>query len=72
MSAVEWNKKEDLLQEQVSRNLLKFLKLKSRFYFNLKALRHLQQYSKVFAAFSTNVRSELALINKIQVRRLLH
>jgi len=46
MSAVEWNKKEDLLQEQ--------------------ALRHLQQYVKVFAAFSTNIRSELALINKIQ------
>ena len=47
MSAVEWNKKEDLLQEQ--------------------ALRHLRQYVPLFVAFSTNVKSELALLNKIQV-----
>ena len=46
MSAVEWNKKEDLLQEQ--------------------ALRHLRQYVPVFVAFSTNVKSEIALLNKIQ------
>lgn len=46
MSAVEWNKKEDLLQEQ--------------------ALRHLRQYVPLFVAFSTNVKSELALLNKIQ------
>ena len=47
MSAVEWNKKEDLLQEQ--------------------ALRHLRQYVPLFVAFSSNVKSELALLNKIQV-----
>jgi len=46
MSAVEWNKKEDLVQEQ--------------------ALRHLRQYVPLFVAFSSNVKSELALINKIQ------
>jgi len=48
MSAVEWNKKEDLVQEQ--------------------ALRHLRQYVPLFVAFSSNVKSELALINKIQAR----
>ena len=51
MSAVEWNKKEDLLQEQ--------------------ALRHLRQYVPVFVAFSTNVKSEIALLNKIQVHSSL-
>jgi hypothetical protein len=50
MSAVEWNKKEDLLQEQ--------------------ALRHLRQYVPLFVAFSSNVKSELALLNKIQVLTL--
>jgi hypothetical protein len=52
MSAVEWNKKEDLLQEQ--------------------ALRHLRQYVPVFVAFSTNVKSEIALLNKIQVIHSTH
>ena len=46
MSTVEWNKKEDLLQEQ--------------------ALRHLKKYMPLFAAFTSNAKSELALINKIQ------
>ena len=46
MSAVEWNKKEDLLQEQ--------------------ALRHLKQYTTLFAAFATNYKSELVLLNKVQ------
>merc|ERR550539_45364 len=46
MSAIEWNKKEDLLQDQ--------------------ALRHLKQYTTLFSAFSTNFKSELILLNKIQ------
>jgi len=46
MSAIEWNKKEDLLQEQ--------------------ALRHLRQYTTLFAAFATNFKSELILLNKVQ------
>lgn len=46
MSAVEWNKKEDLLQDQ--------------------ALRHLKKYVALFAAFTKNTRSELALLNRIQ------
>lgn len=46
MSVVEWNKKEDLVQEQ--------------------AVRHLRQYVPLFVAFSSNVKSELALLNKIQ------
>ena len=47
MSVVEWNKKEDLVQEQ--------------------AVRHLRQFVPLFVAFSSNVKSELALLNKIQV-----
>lgn len=46
MSTVEWNKKEDLLQDQ--------------------ALRHLKKYTPIFAAFTSNAKSELALTNKIQ------
>jgi len=46
MSIVEWNKKEDLLQEQ--------------------ALRHIKKYIPVFAAFTGNAKSEMALLNKIQ------
>lgn len=46
MSSIEWNKKEDLLQDQ--------------------ALRHLRQYTTLFAAFATCMKSELVLINKIQ------
>lgn len=46
MSAIEWNKKEDLLQDQ--------------------ALRHLKQYTTLFAAFATNTKSEIVLLNKIQ------
>ncbi|XP_059091245.1 protein krasavietz-like isoform X2 [Tigriopus californicus] len=46
MSAVEWNKKEDLLQDQ--------------------AMRHLKKYVVLFAAFTKNTRSELALLNRIQ------
>lgn len=46
MSIVEWNKKEDLLQDQ--------------------ALRHLKKYVPLFAAFTTNAKSEMALLNKIQ------
>merc|ERR1712110_1098810 len=46
MSAIEWNKKEDLLQDQ--------------------ALRHLKQYTTLFSAFSTNYKSELILLNRVQ------
>ena len=46
MSAIEWNKKEDLLQDQ--------------------ALRHLKQYTTLFAAFATTTKSEIVLLNKIQ------
>ena len=46
MSAIEWNKKEDLLQDQ--------------------ALRHLKQYTTLFAAFATTSKSEIVLLNKIQ------
>jgi len=46
MSAIEWNKKEDLLQDQ--------------------ALRHLKQYTTLFAAFATSNKSEIVLLNKIQ------
>jgi len=46
MSAIEWNKKEDLLQDQ--------------------ALRHLKQYTTLFAAFATSSKSEIVLLNKIQ------
>ena len=46
MSAIEWNKKEDLLQDQ--------------------ALRHLKQYTTLFAAFATTTQSEIVLLNKIQ------
>jgi hypothetical protein len=46
MNAEEWNKKEDLLQEQ--------------------AVRHLKKYVTLFAAFTTNFKSELHLLNKIQ------
>jgi len=46
MSAIEWNKKEDLLQDQ--------------------ALRHLKQYTTLFAAFATTSKSEIALLNKVQ------
>jgi len=46
MSAIEWNKKEDLLQDQ--------------------ALRHLRQYTTLFAAFATTSKSEIVLLNKIQ------
>lgn len=46
MSVIEWNKKEDLLQDQ--------------------ALRHLRQYTVLFAAFATNFKSELTLLNRIQ------
>jgi len=46
MNAEEWNKKEDLLQEQ--------------------AVRHLKKYVILFAAFTTNMKSELHLLNKIQ------
>lgn len=46
MSAIEWNKKEDLLQDQ--------------------ALRHLKQYTTLFAAFATSTKSEIVLLNKIQ------
>lgn len=46
MASVEWNKKEDLLQDQ--------------------ALRHLKKFIPLFAAFTANAKSELALLNKIQ------
>jgi len=46
MNCEEWNKKEDLLQEQ--------------------AVRHLKKYVILFAAFTTNFKSELHLLNKIQ------
>jgi len=46
MNAEEWNKKEDLLQDQ--------------------AVRHLKKYVTLFAAFTTNFKSELHLLNKIQ------
>nr|ACO10382.1 extra bases [Caligus rogercresseyi] len=46
MTAVEWSKKEDLLQDQ--------------------ALRHVRKHVPLFKAFSSNNKSELALINKIQ------
>ena len=46
MTGIEWNKKEDLLQDQ--------------------ALRHLKQHVSLFAAFTTNFKSELNLLNKIQ------
>merc|ERR1712045_804738 len=46
MSAIGWNKKEDLLQDQ--------------------ALRHLKQYTTLFAAFATTTKSEIVLLNKIQ------
>jgi hypothetical protein len=46
MNHVEWNKKEDLVQEQ--------------------AMRHLKKYVTLFAAFTSNSKSELALLNKIQ------
>jgi len=46
MNAEEWNKKEDLLQEQ--------------------ATRHLKKYVILFTAFTTNFKSELHLLNKIQ------
>ena len=46
MSSVEWNKKEDLLQDQ--------------------ALRHVKKYIPLFTAFTSNARSEMALLNKIQ------
>jgi len=46
MNAEEWNKKEDLLQDQ--------------------AVRHLKKYVILFAAFTTNFKSELHLLNKIQ------
>lgn len=46
MNAEEWNKKEDLLQDQV--------------------VRHLKKYVTLFAAFTTNFKSELHLLNKIQ------
>merc|ERR1712156_453102 len=42
MSAIEWNKKEDLLQDQ--------------------ALRHLKQYTTLFAAFATTTKSEIVLL----------
>merc|ERR1712066_40958 len=45
MSSVEWNKKEDLLQDQ--------------------ALRHVKKYIPLFSAFTSNARSEMALLNKI-------
>lgn len=46
MSSVEWNKKEDLLQDQ--------------------ALRHVKKYIPLLTAFTSNARSEMALLNKIQ------
>ncbi|XP_040578311.1 protein krasavietz isoform X2 [Lepeophtheirus salmonis] len=46
MSAIEWSKKEDLLQDQ--------------------ALRHIRRHVPLFEAFSSNSRSELVLLNKIQ------
>lgn len=46
MASVEWNKKEDLLQEQ--------------------ALKHLRQYCPMLAAVTTQNKSELALLIKIQ------
>jgi len=46
MTSVEWNKKEDLLQDQ--------------------ALRHVKKYIPLFSAFTSNARSEMALLNKIQ------
>jgi hypothetical protein len=46
MNSVEWNKKEDLLQDQ--------------------ALRHVKNNIPLLNAFTTNARSELALLNKIQ------
>ncbi|QQP52776.1 Extra bases, partial [Caligus rogercresseyi] len=46
MTAIEWSKKEDLLQDQ--------------------ALRHVRKHVPLFKAFSSNNKSELALINKIQ------
>ena len=47
MSIGEWNKKEDMLQDQ--------------------ALRHIKKYIPIFAAFTGNAKSEMALLNKIQV-----
>ena len=46
MSIVEWNKKEDLLQDQ--------------------ALRHIKKYIPLLSAFTSNAKSEMALLNKIQ------
>ena len=65
MSAIEWNKKEDLLQEQVwtpssfSSRGCATLSL-------VQALKHLKEYIQLFKVFTTNARSELVLCNKVQ------
>ena len=70
MSACEWNKKEDLLQEQVpilvSQPTLSLggdrkPVIKSFF----QALKHLKEYISLFKVFTTNARSELVLCNKV-------
>ena len=63
MSAIEWNKKEDLLMEQVGSACAPALVPLTPSH---QALKHLKEYIPLFKVFTTNAKSELVLCNKVQ------
>ena len=65
MTAMDCNKREDLLQDQVT-HLTRGL-TPSRFLFlHLQALKHLKNYIALFSAFTSSAKSEMVLCNKVQ------
>ena len=78
MNAEEWNKKEDLLQDQGKLHIAMYDKITTmgriipakdaniHSTISFAAVRHLKKYVILFAAFTTNFKSELHLLNKIQ------
>ena len=67
MAAMETNKKEDLIQEQVGEagSALTCWCLNINF-ISCQALRHLKEYISLFSAFTSSAKSEMVLCNKIQ------
>ena len=65
MTAMDCNKREDLLQDQVTE--LSYFLTRSGFLFPLfQALKHLKNYIALFSAFTSSAKSEMVLCNKVQ------